>query len=186
MKAFASFMFALLAVVQLGCSAADTKTTAAENPYKKAKVGQWSEYKTVSEIMGTKTEVKAKTTITAKDEASVTLSTVTEVNGTALPAQTVVIKFEDLEKAQQTVKSEELEKGSETLSVGGKSYACTWVKTKVTAEANGAKSVTIAKVWVCEDVPLSGLVKSESTTTTEMNGNEMKTVATMELLGAGS
>ncbi|MBE7462693.1 MAG: hypothetical protein HS116_04270 [Planctomycetes bacterium] len=157
----------------------------AEHMYKKAKVGQWTEYKTVSEMAGTKSELKMKTTVTAKDETSITLTIVTEMGGQKLPEQTSVIKFEDLDAPHPEVKTEELEKGSESVTAAGKSYACNWVKNKVTSETEQSKSVTLAKSWTSDDVPLGGLVKMESNSSITVAGNEMKTVSTMELIGCG-
>lgn len=156
------------------------------HPYKRAKVGEWTEYRTVSEAMGNKTDMKTRTAVAAKDESSITLKMASEVAGQKLPEQTTVIKFEQLHTAAQNHQTEELEKGSETLAAGGKSYSCKWTKTRVTVENGGVKSVTVAKVWICDDVPLGGIVRSESTTVSTVNGNEMKTVATMELTGVGS
>lgn len=175
-------------------AAASGRTTAAEkvggakvaeNPYKKAAVGQWTEYRTVSESAGTKSESKSKTTVAAKDDKSITLKTVVEVAGVKMPEQSIVIKFDEPVKPVES-KTEELEKGSETITAGGKSYACNWVKTKVVIDNAQMKSTTVAKVWTSDDVPLGGLVKSESTSTMVMNGAEIKSAATMELTGVGN
>lgn len=179
---FAVAILALLPVVAECAGGAEPQ----QHPYKRAKVGEWTEYRTVSEAMGNKTEMKARTAVAAKDESSITLKIASEVAGQKLPEQTTVVKFEQLQTATQNHQTEELEKGSETLSAGGKSYACKWTKTRVTVETNGVKSVTVAKVWLCDEVPLGGLVRSESTTVSTVNGNEMKSVATMELTGVGS
>ncbi|MBI3828817.1 MAG: hypothetical protein HY291_04830 [Planctomycetes bacterium] len=158
--------------------------SAPQNPYKKATVGQWTEYRTVSDSAGTKSESKSKTTVAAKDDKSITLKTVVEVAGTKMPEQTNVIKFDEPVKTPE-YKTEELEKGSETLAVAGKSFACHWVKSKTVIDNAQMKSTTLSKDWLCDDVPLGGVVKSESTSTMVMNGTEIKTVMTMELVGTG-
>jgi len=156
-----------------------------ENPFKNAKVGQWAEYKlSAAGLSGT-----TKMTIIAKDDKEVTY----EVSGslsiqgteTAIPAhkQTIdLTKPFDLLSATnlkaKNVKVEQDSEGKEKIKVGNKEYDTKWVKLKVTATI-GAKTVASEyKMWFSKDVPVSGMVKMETTSG--------PAAITMELTGSGS
>jgi len=175
--------FAVLLAVVLWTGAA---LGADENFYRTAKVGQWTEYANASESMGTKMTTKTKTTLTAIDDKSYTIKIETEINGKALPAQEIKSTFEAVDKQMAALKREKLEEGDETITAGGKSYKCHWTKFKIVVDNPQAKTESVTKAWVSTDVPLGGVVKSESESTTKMNGQEFKGKATQELTGSGS
>jgi hypothetical protein len=160
---------------------ADAK--AAENPYRAAKVGDWASY-----TMSTgATTMTMKQTVTAKTADEVTLRTEQKFGDMAMPASEQKIKLkETFDPAQPSqndqVKSEviKLGAGKETLTIAGKKYECEWSRTKVVSTTKTQPPITttmVMKTWTSKDVPLGGLVKSE----TEVNG--MTTV--MELTGSG-
>ncbi len=159
------FLSALLVCLAPAVRAADD-----ENPYKNSKVGDWVEYK----MTGTGFEGKTKMTVVAKDEKELTF----EIAGsfTAMgkemtaPVQKQTI---DLTKpydaiiaanlAKNDVKVENLGEGKEKLKVGDKEYDTKWTKTKATATFNNITVVTETKMWFSKDVPLSGLVRMDTT-----------------------
>lgn len=161
---------------------------AEEHPYKTAKVGDWVSYKnTVSLPTGQKMESPMKQVVTAKDETSVTLKVTTEAAGQSYDSEQKI----DLTKEWTGVpempnaKVEKLEEGKEDAKAGEKSYACNWVKYKISAEVNGVATVNNAKIWTSKDVPLGGLVRMEMATDMDVGGTKMTTQMVMELTGSG-
>ena len=73
---------------------------------------------------------------------------------------------------------EKLDEGKEKLKAAGKTYDTKWTKLRATTMVNEMKIVVDHKMWFCKDVPLSGLVRMD-TTVSEMT---MK----LELIGSGS
>ena len=168
--------FAVFAVLSLMTN--HVRAEEQENPYKKADVGDWMEWK--MSMMGQ--EATTKQTVKAKDDTSVTLTVETKMMG---QTQTQEHKIDltkpfDPNKPQQDIpnaKVEIVEKGNETIKVGDKEYKCNWTKVKVTMDVQGNTIESNAKTYVCPDVPLGGMVKVE----TEAMG--MKT--SMEMTGHG-
>jgi hypothetical protein len=154
-----------------------------ENPYKKAKVGDWVEYSMKSKVGGNDMEMSTKQTVTNKTDKEVTVEVVTNMMGQTMKNQFTVDltkKFDPYTTGMKDAKVEvkELEKGEENVTVGGKSLKTNWVRFETTGQANGMAINAKGKAWSSPEVPLNGLVKSE----TEMMG--MKQV--MELKGYGS
>jgi len=119
-------------------------------------------------------------TVTAKDAASVTMSMEMTVAGRKMPAQTVRIPFDRpydpaAKPGQPQGSVEKVAEGTETLTVGGKEYACQWIQSRHTA----GERTTEGKVWICRDVPLGGLVKTDTTS------GEHKMTMTMTGCGKG-
>jgi hypothetical protein len=170
-----------LPVLSLAARAAE------ENPLKNANVGDWIEFVMSTEAMGQKMEMQMKQSVTAKDATFVTLRMETTMLGQQMPGQDVKIPldtpYEPYTQGLADAKVTVLGEGNETLSVGGKSYACHWTKVKVVATKPQAAENT-AKVWTCKDVPVNGLVRMESEGTTTMEGQAMTTKMSMELKGA--
>jgi hypothetical protein len=131
-----------------------------ENPFKKAKKGDWVEYKMTTSAMGFNIEGTLKQTITEKDDKSVTMKITGKAMGNDFPPQTQKIDLTKpfvpgagLVPGGANAKVEKLDSGKETLEVGGKKHECEWVKTKV----NDAE----VKVWLSKSAPLGGMVKME-------------------------
>ena len=163
---------------------------AADNPYKTASVGQWAEYATTTETMGTKMQMTSKQTIVAKDATSVTLRTEMTAMGQKMPPQDVKIPFDQPYEPYKAgsngsdAKATLIGEGNETITVGGKAYACHWTKMKVVATKPAATNGTV-KTWTCSDVPAGGMVKMEMETEMTMGGKPMATKMVMELKGFG-
>src|SRR5215469_13795611 len=113
-------------------------------------------------------------TVVAKDDKAVSY----EVTGTfsymgntmAAPVQ---IQKVDLTKSYDPIMAANLKatggtyvkegEGKERLKLGEKAYDTKWVKSKMTNTVGGVTVVTDTKLWFATDVPLSGLVRMDST-----------------------
>lgn len=161
-----------------------------DNPLKSAKVGEWAEFVMKNEVMGQSMEMKMKQSVVAKDATSITLRTETTVMGKKTSTDTKIpfdqayepYKMGLPENVKVTVTP--LGSGSETITVGGKAYACTWSKVKMVMTSPAPMDST-TKVWSCKDVPVAGMVKMETDSTMSAGGQTMNTKMTMELTGAG-
>jgi hypothetical protein len=160
-----------------------------ENPFKKAKVGDYTEYKLTSTIMGTNVDGTTRMTVTAKDDKEATIEVTgkvrnmgTEVN---IPPQKQKI---DLTKPFDPTSMANLPKGGdvkvekgdapEKIMAGGKQYECNWMKAASTFKVGDMSIQSDIKVWLSKDVPLSGIVKMEL--------KSKLANMTMELTGSGS
>jgi membrane-bound inhibitor of C-type lysozyme len=144
----------------------------------KYKVGTWVEYQTDSEAMGSKNTIITTQTLKSltPDAATVVIQSSMTVSGNKMdmPPQTqeITSKIKRPPAAAATSNAPQIEKGTEDVKVGDKTYACKW--TQVTTEQNGMK--TVAKTWSCDDVPGS-IVRIESSTTGSMTAtNKMALV----------
>jgi len=178
----------LLLAVVLGALLLPLLIWAADNPLKNAKVGEWIEFVTHTEAMGTKMEMQMKQTVVAKDATSITLRTESTMNGTKMPPQDTKIMldqpYEPYTKGFSDAVVTPLGEGTETITVGGKAYACHWAKVKVVATKPTAVDAT-TKVWTCKDVPVSGMVRMETESAMKAGTQIMNTKMTMEMTGSG-
>ncbi|MCX7806089.1 MAG: hypothetical protein N3A38_12985 [Planctomycetota bacterium] len=167
---------------------AESGDAAAENPFKKANVGDFVAYAVEADMGGMKMKGKVKQTVTAKDEKTATVAVETEMAG--IPPQKNEVKVE-LDKPHDQVppgaERKTIKEGDETIKVGGKEYKCHWTETETAMKVpnNMGTSLTRAKVWICQDVPLGGLVKMESTTDITMGETKMTQKMNMELADSG-
>ncbi|MCE9530239.1 MAG: hypothetical protein K8T89_03755 [Planctomycetes bacterium] len=140
-----------------------------ENPFKKAKVGDWASYTMKTTAMGVNIDAEMKTTVTAKDDKEVTIKTSLLLNKMDIPGQESKI---DLTKPYDPTSTANLPKdanakvektgeGDEEIEVGGKKYACKWMEMKITAKIMNTDFESKVKVWMNKDVPLSGMVKMD-------------------------
>lgn len=156
-----------------------------ENPFRNAKLGDWVEYK----LTGQNMEGSTKMTVVSKDDKEVTYEVAASFsfmgNKMIAPVQTMKI---DLTKAydaisaanlkRNNVKIEKLDEGNEKLSMAGKEYDTKWTKLRATTTVNEMTIVTDYKMWFSKEVPLSGLVRMDTTAP----GMTTK----LELIGSGS
>jgi hypothetical protein len=181
-------MLKTCAVLAIGALLLPLVARAEENPLKNAKVGEWVEFVTTSATMGSKMEMKTKQTVVAKDDVSVTLRTLMTMMGMQQPPQDVKIMlnqpYQPYTQGFSDAVVTNLGEGNETITVGGKSYACHWTKVKVVA-TKPAPVQSTSKVWSSKSVPVTGLVKMESESVMTMGGNTMTTTMTMQLTGSG-
>jgi hypothetical protein len=174
-------LFALLISVVPTARAADD-----ENPWKNSKVGDWVEYK----MTGTGFEAKTKMTIVTKDdnevgyEVGVTFTVDGKENTVPVQKRTIdLTKSYDplsaINLQKKNVKLEKVDEGKEKLKIGDKEYDTTWTKTKATATFNNVTSVSEYKMWFSKSVPLSGMVRMDTTvgpitTKMELSGSGRK------------
>ncbi len=162
------------------------KTT--DNPLKKAQVGEFINFKMTTESMGTKTDMQMKQTVVEKDEVSVTLRTETTAMGMKMPPQDVKIMlnqpYEPYKQGLTDAVVTPIGEGNETLTVGGKSYACHWAKVKVVV-SKPSEIESVTTVWTCPEVPVNGMVKMVTDSTMNAGGNTIQSKMTMELLETG-
>jgi hypothetical protein len=145
--------------------------------WSKHKVGSTVELQSSTDAGGQtfKTAMTQKLVELTPEKAVVEMSIKIDIPGaTAPPAQkqsfAAKVKKEDatVGKLPQGMKGEVKDKGSEKVSVAGKSYNCKVYE--FTGEQNGVKST--GKTWTSEEIP-GTLVKMESTT--NVGGQDMKT-----------
>ena len=178
-------MRSVYAVVLLTCFAPMPALAGDDNPFTKAKVGDWVEYK----MTGPNMEGKTKMTIVAKDEKEVTYEVTATISimgkEMATPVQKLTV---DLTKPYDPIVAANLKRtgtniekdgeGTEKIKVGEKEFDTKWSKLKCSTTQNGVTIASDFKFWHCKDVPLGGLVRMETSTgmfTTKL-----------ELIGSGS
>jgi len=160
-----------------------------ENPYARAKVGDWVAYKMSTKMAGHDMTMEQKQTVTKKTDTEVTIEAVMKTPaGDQTSSYTVNLKdkydpnSEMKKMAGEGMVFKELAKGDETVTIAGKPIKTTWVQFESNGKVSaGGQSVNVSqkgKFWRSSDVPLGGLVKSES----EMQMGKMS----MELTGFGS
>jgi hypothetical protein len=161
-----------------------------ENPYKKAKVGDFATYKMTTKIGGLNVEGVVTQEVTAKDDKEATVKTSGKVNGMDIPATDVKIdltKPYDPTKANGNlpqgaeVKVEKLKDGTEKLKVAGKDYDTKWETYKMNVKAQGMEFATEMKVWQSKELSIP-MLKMEMTA--EVAGQKMEIF--MELTETGS
>lgn len=143
--------------------------TGEENPYKKAKVGDYATYTMTTKVAGMSLEGTITQTVSAKSDKEATLKVTGSVNGMEIPAQEQKI---DLTKPFDPTtsglppgteaKMEKLKDGKEKIKAAGKEYETTWETWKVKAKANGQEIEAEGKTWTTKDLPLY-MIKLEMT-----------------------
>lgn len=154
-------LFACVSIFALtapGMRAADD-----DNPFKRAKVGDYAKYDTVVKTGNNEVKLLRTQSVTATGEKEVTLKTITELNGKEVPTKKGEQKI-DLTKPfdpgttgesgapTSAFKWEKVKDGKEKLKIGGKEYECTWTSYKPVAQAGLAAEGEL-KVWLSKDVP---------------------------------
>lgn len=134
------------------------------------KPGSFAKYKTTTAVAGTKMSSETKMTLVSMGGGKATVETEVTAMGTTTKnkAEVPLNAAAPAGNAQATPSK----KGSETVTVNGKSFNCDTYE--VDSAANGMKMHT--KTWVSAQVP-GGLVKSVSSST-----GAAKSETTMELV----
>jgi hypothetical protein len=160
-----------------------------ENPYKKAKVGDYATYKMVTKVLGMNIEGTVTQTVTAKDDKEVTVKTTGSAGDMEFPAQEQKI---DLTKpfdptkagklpAGADVKVEKLKDGTEKLKLGSKEHATKWETYKLKMKQMGVEFEAEMKIWQNKELNIP-VVKMEMTA--DVAGNKME--VSMELTETGN
>jgi hypothetical protein len=174
-----TFAVVALIIAPIAANAAEP-----ENPYKKAKKGEWASYKMTIKAGGNNIDGTVKQTVTAVDEKSVTLEVATMLFGNEMKrTQTIDLTKPFNPLAGQGLppgadaKMEKKESGKESLEIGGKKVESEWTSYKMSISAMGQNIEGNAKIWLAKDVPLGGLAKMEM----KMNVAGMDTEVTMSM-----
>jgi hypothetical protein len=160
-----------------------------ENPYKKAKVGDFATYKMTTKAMGFNAEATVTQTVVENDGKEVTIETTGKFMGMDInvPKQKI-----DLSKPFDPTKAtgpmpagaqaqvEKLKEGKEKLKVGSKEYETKWETYKVKMKAAGMDFESDMKVWQAKDLTIP-VVKVE--VTTEVAGQKMEMQMEMTEIG---
>ena len=139
---------------------------AEENPLKNAKVGDFVSYKVTTNMGATAMQMEMKQTVVNKTETEVTMEVATKVMGQEMK-QTHTFKLNEKYDPRAPMQGKgdatfkELDKGEETITVGGKTMKTSWTSFETSYSAGANKVTTKGKAWVCPDVPLGGMVKTE-------------------------
>lgn len=164
-----------------------------DNPFKAAKVGDWTSYKLTAGFAGQNIDGDMRMTVTEKDDKTATVEMVATVLGMKSPAQKITI---DLTKPYDpsglvgvgqggVPKGLDVKKageGKEKIKLGDKEYESTWARMTMKGNAQGVAIDGEAKVWIAKAAPLSGMVKME----TKMMVMNMAITMKLELSGSGS
>jgi hypothetical protein len=173
-KRFVGVVF-LVMVVAAYASAQDVK-----QPLRNAKVGDYVVFKLSSpQVQGT-----MRQEVVAVTDKNVTIKTTSTTNGFTLPASEQTVDIETKSdpaveaRNRQEMKIVDTGNGQETLSINGRAYKCDWRANTSTVSQGGMDIVSESKVWLSNDAPVYGLVKTE----TKVFGQ----TTVMELTEAGS
>mgnify|MGYP005839715031 CR=1 FL=1 len=142
-----------------------------EHPYAHVRVGDYSTYTIRMKVAGFNIDGTATQTITAKRDQEVTVRTTGQIrfmgNSQILPPREQKI---DLSKPFDPtafhprfpqgaeLQVQKLQEGREKITIGDKSYDCTWTEYRIQAKSFGKILNSNVKVWMCRDVPM-GMVK---------------------------
>jgi hypothetical protein len=139
-----------------------------ENPFKKAKKGQWISYHLDISINKVEQKGAVKLQVTDVTDKSATIEITSSVNGEPIPSAKRTIDFDkpydvlsvSSFPAGPDTKIEKKESGKETLEIDGKKYECEWTRYTMSS-AKDANTKADIKLWISKDVPLHGMAKME-------------------------
>ena len=173
-------MTARLCAALIGLAAAADAAADEENPFRRAKVGDFATYKLTTTGLAA-SDGTATRTVTAKDDKEVVIRTVVKAGGKDQPP--VPDEKVDLSRPYNPlilpvvggapVKLEKVKEGAEKVKAGGREYDTRWTTYKVTGQLNGLDVTGEVKVWLSKDIPLA-LVKLHATA--EVAGKKLETV----------
>lgn len=150
-------------------AAAGQLAAADVHPLQEAKAGDWARYAVTIESGAGKHSCVATIRIAAVKKDQVTIRTENVMDKKKLPPRDVVVDLSKPYQGQYSlpegVEGKIAEEGKEQVTLGDKTYDCTWVKVKASSKANGVETEFENKIWRCPDVPLHGVVKAECQTT---------------------
>jgi hypothetical protein len=162
MKHFLCTFAFIIGLPIVACAADD------DNPFKKVKEGDWAKYSMTMEIGDFKRVGDMKTTVTAKSDKEVTISTIMTLDGQkSLPREE---RF-DLTKPYDPIwllglkdtdaKVEKVGEAKEKVKIGTKEYDCALIKSTTKSNVGGREYTTHNKLWTNKDAPFGGMVKLE-------------------------
>jgi hypothetical protein len=138
-----------------------------ENPFKKANVGDWVEYKLATSAANINVTGQLKITVTAKTDTKASIKTSAKINGQEVATQAVEV---DLSKPLDPTAISGIPGGAQVkldgngkaeLTLAGKKYECATTKFKFNAPVGGQDVESDVTVWMNKDIPLTGMAKME-------------------------
>jgi hypothetical protein len=138
---------------------------AEENIWKTSGVGSVAEYKMVTDMtkpVAMKTEMTQSQTLKDKNDTDYTLTTVMTMNGTAMPANDMKLKWAVAGTATDATAPKMEELPNEKLSAGGTDFDCKHYRT--VSEAAGVKSTTDS--WMSKGLIVKSVTKNDNMTST--------------------
>jgi len=151
----------------LGVVASYAMALETENPLKNGKVGDWVSYSAQTKMAGMEMAMEMKQTLVKKTEEEATIEVNTKVHGQDIK-NSFTVKLNEkydprkMQMAGADVEVKELGTGEEEIEVGGKKLKTKWSQYEVTGKANGQPFSQKGKSWSSTEVPLGGMVKTES------------------------
>jgi len=135
------------------------------HPYKTAKIGDWITYQvTATAENGRKTKVSYTLKVTEVNEFAVKMSIGEKNEEREMPPGEIDVELNKPHHWGKMGGSHYQKQGeaTEKITVGGKTYDCKRTDYVITSDVP-EQEVTTEKVWVCTDVALDQIVKSELT-----------------------
>lgn len=188
------------------CEAADS-----DNPYKRARVGDWVSHVQTKEVAAMKLALTktVKLTVKARDEQTATIVVEEED-----PSSLVIDGIPQVQRSSHEVqipldqpfaayadpligsmadpmfpepKYSKVASGEERVTISGKAFACQWAETKMSAGSQnmGIEASGVNRSWYCPEIPLHGTARSETNVQTNLGGQEFQTRILMELKDFG-
>lgn len=196
-------LWALLAGLALaGAAWAGDDAAGAENPYRKAAVGDWTRHEGKVTYPGNdggapiEASYRMYAQVTEKTDAAATLAYVytamVEGQAQSRPPHFVTVSLTDpyepmsafLKRLPEDAKVERGAAPDETLPVLGRDWKCKVVTVKVTAPERQSESEM--KAWYSPEAPLSGLVRLDSKTHMTAGDQKIRNDAVMLLAAFGT
>ena len=172
----------LFSVAALLCLIGTAAYAVEGNPLKNAKVGDFAAYKMSTKMGAMAMDMETKRTVTNKTDTEVTMEIATKVMGHETKVTHTVKLDEKFDPREMAMKGQpgatfkELDKGEETITVADKALKTTWTSFEITGVQGQEAANMKGKAWVCPDIPLGGLVKSE----TDMGGRGTMTMVLVD------
>ena len=133
---------------------------------KKPKVGDWAEYKRTNSIWKESTTIKQ--TVTAVGEFNALVKEEIIGGEKKTPPTEVAVPFEELGhmlrlfvKGKGKSAFEKSDSGEAELEIMGKKVTCQWTLYKHDVTPGGTAFEQTAKIWVCRQFPMGGVVRME-------------------------
>jgi len=141
-----------------------------ENPFKKAAVGDWADYKLDTTAQNIKLTGKMRIAVKAKTDDKATIRTTITINDQEVSAQETTIDLTKpfdytsttgLPGAAEAKVEKVGEPKIEKIKVAGKDVETVLSTLKLTATVMGNPFDSEIKVWTSKDLPLAGLAKMD-------------------------
>jgi hypothetical protein len=163
-------MRSILAATLMICVVQTSMRAGDDNPFRKAKVGDWAEYK----VTGLPYEARTKMTVVAADDKEVTYEVAASYTSMGKEIETPIQKLKvDLTKDYDPIIAANLQRtgtkiettgeGTEKVKIGDKELDTKWITLKCTTTTSQFTVISEYKMWLSKDVPLSGLVRMDTT-----------------------